>query len=65
MARHIAETDSRAGGSPTHPFVKFCTMTLASGKPDKSALNAFDLPCKWLPEGYIQGVSVAFIPKNG
>jgi len=35
------------------------------GKVRQSALNAFDLPCKWPPNGYTQGVSVAFIPKNG
>jgi len=28
-------------------------------------LNAFDLPCKWPSNGYIQGALVAFIPKNG
>jgi hypothetical protein len=45
--------------------VKFSTMTLASGKSGKSVMNAFDLPCKWPSNGYIQGALVAFIPKNG
>ncbi|KQR74561.1 hypothetical protein ASG35_17545 [Burkholderia sp. Leaf177] len=31
----------------------------------ESAINSFDLSCKWPSNAFTQGVLVAFIPKNG
>jgi hypothetical protein len=40
-------------------------VVLLLRKCGESAINSFDLPCKWPSNAYAQGVLVAFIPKNG
>jgi len=43
---------------------RFCHYESAR-KCGETAINSFDLPCKWPSNACTRGVLVAFIPKNG